>query len=650
MAHRVDPSDWAAKRARQLQHAKDLKFNRANAPDEELTLKPKTNKRPGYLDSLDQIAAKQRSSVIQQQVQSGDVFEKPLPATLAFKAAKELTRTNVAAPSPGSDALGKAMKSHKGNSPKNKAATFLDEYTPAPVQPLGLSSSRPERVYASELFLKSLRPDATEAAGLDGSDLDARRTGSSGRPLEKRRPSVPAASARLLTPTKSSHSQQPQPLSSRLATSPSSSSASSYRTTPAKSTSPSAAATTTTTPRAAASGANPLASPRTQGVVKSRLSLLKQKIRRSEGALSVGLGAGAGAGAGSEPPAQGGVLRSRTAAPVPGGGGETSPGRELRSSVSTTLSQGHAPRSAPGLARRSAAAGAAAGAAASGSGSGSGSGSRGTSRGAVANSHDFGAPPQQQQLYGDGDEDGDGGDYGAGAGAGAGSDQPQKKCPDCGRMFNALPYERHVKICAKVFMQKAKVFDSKMMRIGDNAELLALERKKAQQGQRSPSRGNKTRPGAAAAASAAASAAAAAAAGEAAAAAEAAEKKRVWKDQSEALRQAMKATREMARAVARGDKVMPAFQPSAPDPSFIPCPTCGRRFSQKAGERHIPQCANIMAKPKSLTKGSGLGGGVSGGGVTGGARGSAPGQGQGYAALSKPPAPLPGRKSLPSRR
>ena len=35
------------------------------------------------------------------------------------------------------------------------------------------------------------------------------------------------------------------------------------------------------------------------------------------------------------------------------------------------------------------------------------------------------------------------------------------------------------------------------------------------------------------------------------------------------------------------------------------CPTCGRTFSQKAGERHIPQCKNIINKPKVLMKGSG---------------------------------------------
>ena len=32
----------------------------------------------------------------------------------------------------------------------------------------------------------------------------------------------------------------------------------------------------------------------------------------------------------------------------------------------------------------------------------------------------------------------------------------QIECPDCGRKFNPGPYERHVKICKKVFLDKRK--------------------------------------------------------------------------------------------------------------------------------------------------------------------------------------------------
>lgn len=45
--------------------------------------------------------------------------------------------------------------------------------------------------------------------------------------------------------------------------------------------------------------------------------------------------------------------------------------------------------------------------------------------------------------------------------------------------------------------------------------------------------------------------------------------------------------------------------PSAPDPSLIPCPHCGRRFNAKAAERHIPSCATTINKPKFLKAGTG---------------------------------------------
>lgn len=41
---------------------------------------------------------------------------------------------------------------------------------------------------------------------------------------------------------------------------------------------------------------------------------------------------------------------------------------------------------------------------------------------------------------------------------------------------------------------------------------------------------------------------------------------------------------------------LPPPKPSVPDPSFIPCPHCGRRFSELAGERHMQHCKNIKAK------------------------------------------------------
>ncbi|CAE7599042.1 ZC2HC1A [Symbiodinium microadriaticum] len=184
----------------------------------------------------------------------------------------------------------------------------------------------------------------------------------------------------------------------------------------------------------------------------------------------------------------------------------------------------------------------------------------------------------------------------------------QLECPDCGRKFNPIPYEKHVKICAKVFLQKSKAFDSKKMRIADNPELLKI--------QQAALRSEKKATAAAAAASKKKS--------DAAAASRRAEERAVggtgggnggkWKEQSNQFREAMR----MARMVAKAEKTggpMPEMAPSAPDPSLVPCPNCGRTFNERAAERHIPQCKNIRAQPKSLKRGSGGAGGRAGTGA-----------------------------------
>mmetsp|Transcript_23177 Transcript_23177/g.33989 ORF Transcript_23177/g.33989 Transcript_23177/m.33989 type:complete len:613 (+) Transcript_23177:219-2057(+) len=164
----------------------------------------------------------------------------------------------------------------------------------------------------------------------------------------------------------------------------------------------------------------------------------------------------------------------------------------------------------------------------------------------------------------------------------------QRQCPDCGRKFNPIPYEKHIKICAKVFLQKRKAFDSKKMRINDNPELVQIIKKqervqKKVQKQAAPAHSDKPVGGG---------------------------KGAKWKEQSNELRIAMKAARMAARAEATGEP-MPVVQ-SAPDSSLVPCPNCGRTFNERAAERHIPQCKNIRAQPKMLMRGSGGSGGRNG--------------------------------------
>lgn len=167
----------------------------------------------------------------------------------------------------------------------------------------------------------------------------------------------------------------------------------------------------------------------------------------------------------------------------------------------------------------------------------------------------------------------------------------QLECPDCNRKFNPIPYQKHIKICAKVFLTKRKAFDSAQMRIADNPELVKIlteKEKKEKQAMKKASKqsvkshtetpvGNNDNGRAP-----------------------------KWKEQSNAFREAMKAARQVTVALATGAPLPPPKM-SAPDPSLIPCPHCGRSFNERAAERHIPQCQNIRAKPTSLKRATGSG-------------------------------------------
>ncbi len=191
-------------------------------------------------------------------------------------------------------------------------------------------------------------------------------------------------------------------------------------------------------------------------------------------------------------------------------------------------------------------------------------------------------PPPQQSEEEEEDYD-ENEDYDEEDEGGEGDVGELMQCPDCGRKFGAIPYAKHVKICAKVFLRKRKAFDSSKMRVQDNPELLKILSKAKKEEMRAKKKqqnaGADDRP-----------------------VAEAAPK---WKNQSEAFRQAMRAAREVAKAQAAGAPLPPPVI-SAPDPSLIPCPHCGRRFNDKAAERHIPQCKNIKAKPTTLKRGNGV--------------------------------------------
>ena len=135
-----------------------------------------------------------------------------------------------------------------------------------------------------------------------------------------------------------------------------------------------------------------------------------------------------------------------------------------------------------------------------------------------------------------------------------------------------------------MFQSKRKAFDSKQMRVQDNPELVQIlkqrEKEEKKKGRASLRPRNEDK---------------------------SAEKSANWKKESNAFREAMRAARDVSTAIATGAPLPPVIS-SQPDPSLIPCPHCGRRFSQKAGERHIPTCQQIKARPSTLKAHSGSAG------------------------------------------
>jgi len=200
--------------------------------------------------------------------------------------------------------------------------------------------------------------------------------------------------------------------------------------------------------------------------------------------------------------------------------------------------------------------------------------------------------------------------------AGFSNDYSQlSECVDCGRKFNPTAYEKHVKVCKKVFQSQRKIFDSKNMRIHDNPELVKILTQKEREEGKGKGKGKSKN----------------------------AEGRSVllknttlssinssnqdthhhhhrggivvggqqqqpkWKADSELFRQMMKNARDTSKAMAEGRPLPPPVM-SAPDPSLVPCPHCGRNFNEKAAERHIPLCVNIRARPTSLRRGDGKNG------------------------------------------
>ncbi|KAJ1462949.1 hypothetical protein M885DRAFT_504418 [Pelagophyceae sp. CCMP2097] len=170
------------------------------------------------------------------------------------------------------------------------------------------------------------------------------------------------------------------------------------------------------------------------------------------------------------------------------------------------------------------------------------------------------------------------------------------RCGVCGRGFSADRVAIHQRICRKIAHKDRRVFDVAAVRQARVAEANGL-------GSSLPRRGASRAGGARRGAGAVSPPRSALSPPRSALSPP---RQNRWREQSNAFQAMVRDARRMKAAEQRG---VPAsrIQPSRAATSayaslqsdFVPCPHCGRTFSDQAAARHIPQCANIINKPRA---------------------------------------------------
>jgi hypothetical protein len=144
-------------------------------------------------------------------------------------------------------------------------------------------------------------------------------------------------------------------------------------------------------------------------------------------------------------------------------------------------------------------------------------------------------------------------------GAAAAAQMDLTPCSLCGRKFAADRLPKHEAACAKAKSRPKKVFDGTKIRTAGDPELQKSAKAAAKHGSGAKPAG-----------------------------------KRDWRAEHENFIASMR----NARLAAKDPANAPPPPPSIPDPSFIQCPHCERRFAQATAERHIPKCAVMENRPK----------------------------------------------------
>jgi hypothetical protein len=156
------------------------------------------------------------------------------------------------------------------------------------------------------------------------------------------------------------------------------------------------------------------------------------------------------------------------------------------------------------------------------------------------------------------------------------------ECDGCGRKFNEDVFEKHAKVCKKVFQSKRKAFDSKKKRIIDSEHATILKHKEFQE--KKMGLNNKV--------------------------AQTKQKAQKWKKQSEELRAIVKQNRDYdnnntGRIIfilgygsnakgtgygGSGTKEKFVNVPSSISDDYSLCDMCGRKYNEQAYTRHLPTC------------------------------------------------------------